>query len=291
MKSTRFVSVVIPVYNNSELLRKCLTALANQTYSQEQYEIIVVDNGSQEDIKSVISDFQQAKLTYESKPGSYAARNQGFSVAKGEIIAFTDSDCIPAPDWIEKGVQNLLDDENCGLVGGRIEKIFKREDPSALEFYDSFFLNQKKYILAEKFGATANLFTRAKVLEDVGKFNPALKSNGDREWGNRVFASGYNLKYADDLVVRHPTRDSWSQIAKKSRRIIGGKYDLEKEPNYIADAIWLLKPPVRMIANRWADKRLKNGQKLVFVLVVLFANYVGAFETIRLWLGFSSQRE
>ena len=106
--SNLFVSVIIPVYNDSERLKLCLEALENQTYSKDLYEVIVVDNASEEDIKSIVGQFSQAKYTYESQSGSYVARNKGISIARGEILAFTDSDCIPASDWIEKGVANLF---------------------------------------------------------------------------------------------------------------------------------------------------------------------------------------
>lgn len=289
------VSVIVPVYNNSELLRKCLAALENQTYSRELYEVVVVDNASEEDINGVVTDFERSRLTYESKPGSYVARNKGISVAKGEVIAFTDSDCIPAKDWIEKGVAHLFKVDNCGLVAGKIEFFFHNLDnPTAIEFYDSFGINQKKYV-GENFGATANVFTFATVVEKVGLFNSKLKSNGDREWGNRVFASGYQISYADEVRVKHPARDSWKQLYKKAIRIIGGKYDLAKEQNRLSDATWelpkLLKPPVRFFLGRLADKRLKGNQKLMFVLVTFFVNYSQAWELIRLLIGGTSKKE
>ena len=85
------VSVIIPVFNDKQRLEKCLEALENQTYPKDCYQIVVVDNASTVDLKSTVMQFQQARLYYEEKPGSYAARNKGLSVATGEIIAFTDS--------------------------------------------------------------------------------------------------------------------------------------------------------------------------------------------------------
>lgn len=98
-----FVSVIIPVLNDSERLKLCLEALEHQTYPKKLYEVIVVDNGSDQSIGSVVSKFTQATATAESHPGSYVARNKGILIAQGDIIAFTDADCIPALDWIEKG--------------------------------------------------------------------------------------------------------------------------------------------------------------------------------------------
>ena len=118
-----FVSVIIPVYNDSKRLKICLAALENQTFPQKQYEVIVIDNGSQEDIRSVTNQYKQAVIYTEFQTGSYAARNKGISVSKGDILAFTDSDCIPASDWIENGVARLQTDSKCGLIAGKVNKL------------------------------------------------------------------------------------------------------------------------------------------------------------------------
>ena len=109
MRAIPFVSVVIPVYNDSVRLKTCLQALEAQTYPKEVYEVIVVDNGSDESIEPVVAEFPQARASYETHPGSYAARNKGVSISRGEVLAFTDLDDILAPDWIEILCSNSLD--------------------------------------------------------------------------------------------------------------------------------------------------------------------------------------
>ena len=122
------VSVIIPVYNDGERLRSCLQALAQQTYPTDCYEVIVVDNGSdaRANIQGIVQQFEGTISEFESTPGSYAARNKGISIAKGEIIAFTDADCIPTSNWIEKGVAHLQETVNCGLVGGKYRDFLAR---------------------------------------------------------------------------------------------------------------------------------------------------------------------
>ena len=162
------VSVIIPVHNNTEGLRSCLDALTNQSYPKELYEIITVDSNSTENIKQVVDRYRQVVFTSETEHGSYAARNKGISLAKGEILAFTDSDCIPASDWIEKGVANLLCIPRCGLVAGRVRLFFKDPShPTAVELYDyTRYLQQRDFVEKYKFGATANLFTFKKVIDE-----------------------------------------------------------------------------------------------------------------------------
>ncbi|HAX77406.1 MAG TPA: glycosyl transferase family 2, partial [Cyanobacteria bacterium UBA11372] len=215
-----FVSAIVPVYNDAERLKICLAALENQTYPKYLYEVIVVDNGSDQaqDIKGVVAKFKCAIATYESIPGSYAARNQGISLAKGEVIAFTDSDCIPAPDWIENGVKNLLQVPNCGLVAGKIEIFCKNpEKPTPIELYESITAFPQQQLLETKKGAaTGNLFTFKNVIDRVGVFNANLKSNGDLEWGYRVYSAGYQQVYADDTCVAHPARSSFKELYKRT---------------------------------------------------------------------------
>src|SRR5918998_5105397 len=108
-KRAPFVSVIVPVYNDQEDLVLCLEALENQTYPKDRYEVVVVDNGSKESIEPVVSRFTCASAAREDRPGTYAARKNGLRLARGEIIAFTDADCIPTPQWLEKGVGKLLE--------------------------------------------------------------------------------------------------------------------------------------------------------------------------------------
>lgn len=116
-----FISVIIPVFNDRERLKLCLTALENQTYPQELYELVLVDNGSEENIAEIAHQFKQVVLTTEKQRGSYAARNRGIKIAKGELLAFTDSDCIPANDWLERGVNYLVSVPDCAVFAGRID--------------------------------------------------------------------------------------------------------------------------------------------------------------------------
>jgi glycosyltransferase involved in cell wall biosynthesis len=304
-RSSPFVSVIIPVFNDGECLKICLGALENQTYPKHLYKIIIVDNGSDEtqNIQGIIAQFKQATAAIESTPGSYAARNHGISLAKGEVIAFTDADCIPATDWIEKGVKHLLAVSNCGLVAGKVEFFFQNpQQPTAVELYDSFMcLRQKYYVQERKFGATANLFTFKSVIDRVGVFDANLKSSGDAEWGRRVFSSGYQQVYAEDACVLHPARHSFKQLYAKAVRLAGGKYDLENKKNdslisknftFAINLIKDLTPPVLWIYSIFKDDNIhKWQQKSKISIAIVFVRYVTAWEKIRLKAGKTSARK
>ena len=264
------VSVIIPVFNDSKRLKLCLKALQNQTYPKDSYEIIVVDNNSDEKIKAVVSQFPQTIITRECKPGSYAARNKGISLAKNEIIAFTDSDCIPASNWIEKGVLNLLKTPNCGLVAGQVKIFYKNpEQPTAVELYQKVVaFPQKKFVQELNFGVTANVFTFKSVLETVGLFDDRLMSGGDYEWGQRVFANGYCQIYAEDTIVEHPARYSFRELHKKMVRIMDGRRDLrrldlkeEENHNFISllkIISWDLRSTYKLILSTITNRKFKE---------------------------------
>lgn len=304
--SLPFVSVIVPVFNQAIGLKRCLEALEHQSYPQHLYEVIVVDNGSDldEDIAGVVAQFQQAVLADESQPGSYAARNRGISLAKGPVIAFTDADCIPAPDWIEQGIAILQQTPNCGFIAGKIKITFQEADrPTAVELYESLWypLSQQEFVETEHFGATANVFTRTEVLQQIGVFDSALKSNGDREWGQRVYAAGYTLRYAETVCVDHPARHSLAQLHSRARRIMGGRYDLQQKQAhtfwkrnglFIASIAKYLTAPIAMLGfNFLFDRRLKTlEQKIQVSWVMFFVSYVYVWEMIRLKAGSPSHR-
>jgi len=207
-----FVSVIIPTFNSGDSLKECLQALYRQTYPYNQYEVMVVDNGSTDDIKGVCKHFPNVRYLHESKRGSYAARNCGIREAKGEIIAFTDADCVPSADWIASGVRALLDAD---LIAGHIQFTFHYRN--AVEYLDSLMhLNQERYATAG-YAATANAFTYAWVFSHVGLFNERLLSLGDREWGERVSRAGYRVAYSSEAIVFHPARATLKALLTKIR--------------------------------------------------------------------------
>ena len=303
--SRPFVSVIVPVYNDTERLKHCLKALDEQTYPESRYEVIVVDNGSDpaENVDSVVGSFSRAFCVFESVPGSYAARNRGISVAKGEIIAFTDADCIPALDWLEQGVTNLQKVPNCGLVAGKIELFFKNpEEITPVELYESLTAFPQKELLEKyRYGAGANLLTWKQVIEKVGVFDASLKSSGDVEWCRRIFDNGYRQIYAGEACVRHPARRSWGELYKRTVRLMGGIYDLQRKKkagNFPKDLVFIslllknLVPPVNFVVSTFLDERLTSIKHKIQVSLVMFVvRYVSAWEILRLRFGGLSARE
>lgn len=112
----KFISVVIPYYND-EKIDKCINGLLNQRYPRDRYEIIIVDNNS---TQKYYGKYIAENVTVVEQPerGAYKSRNQGVKVAKGEIVAFTDSDCIIDSDWLKKINSSLNDSSDLYAVQG-----------------------------------------------------------------------------------------------------------------------------------------------------------------------------
>jgi glycosyltransferase involved in cell wall biosynthesis len=259
-----FVSVIVPVFDDAERLALCLESLERQTYSKNLYQVIVVDNGSAESVKPVVAGFRQAGAVYENRPGSYAARNTGISLARGDVLAFTDADCIPSQDWIQKGVAALLGISRGGLVAGRIDIMFRDPDhPTAVELYEArCSLRQRQYVEVGGFGATANLFTFREVFDRVA----------------------------------HPARRSVGELYRKVARVIGGLHDLnrKKKVSYIdigkgffIDSL----PPVRASNGVLSDPGIETlRNKIKIIAVMFFVQYAQVWERVRLKLGVRSKR-
>ncbi|MEL7354078.1 MAG: glycosyltransferase [Cyanobacteria bacterium J06560_5] len=291
MANFPFASVIVPIFNDNEHLALCLNALCHQDYARDAYEIIVVDNNSDQDVSHVVSQFEGVRLMVEPRPGSYIARNRGIEAAQGEVIAFTDADCIPKSTWLRQGVEVLWRGQNVGLVAGRIELFAKNaQHPNPFELYETIALAfpQHQFIQNDHFGVTANLFTFRHVIEAVGPFDETLKSGGDKHWGQRVYAAGYQQLYAEKACVKHPARDTWEALRKRSVRIVGGRYDMLRASglsnfDLIGNFISFLKPPFGFFLRTWRDERLSDlKQKCQFTVVMLRLRGVAIRERFRL---------
>lgn len=221
------VSVIVPVFEDRPSLERCLDSLLRQRRTKLPPEIVVVDNGSAEPLEDLGERDARVRIIREEAPGSYAARNAGISAARGDILAFTDADCIPATDWLAAGVSTLLHESGPAVVGGTV-RMFVPEDASrtAAALYDLCLgLRQEKYWSKNGFFMTANMFVPATVFMKVGLFRTDVFSGGDAEWSRRAVEQGIDLRFAPDVVVEHPVRADWRALRRKVLRISQGGSD------------------------------------------------------------------
>ena len=165
------ISVVIPVFNAEKYLLDCIEALLGQDFPMEEYEIIMVDNGSTDKSTIIISAYPQIRLLKEVKRGAYAARNLGIRNARGAIIAFTDPDCSPTSDWL-RNIYSEMATEKTDIVLGHNRPAIKSITLALLSTYEDA---KARYIFDKGrkelfFGYTNNMAVKRHLFEDIGLF-------------------------------------------------------------------------------------------------------------------------
>jgi cellulose synthase/poly-beta-1,6-N-acetylglucosamine synthase-like glycosyltransferase len=221
-------SVIVPVYNGEADLPELINCLQAQTYPGDRVEYLLVDNGSSDRTASVIQTAIQEtaslgitlRYLQENKiQSSYAARNTGIRAAKSEILAFTDADCRPQPDWLESLILPFAD----SAVGVVVGEIVALPGKSLLEKHaDRHNVLSQQHTLEHPFcpyGQTANLAIRRQVLEQVGLFRPYLNTGGDADMCWRIQrGSNWTLHFAPTAVVRHRHRSTLKEYQSQWRR-------------------------------------------------------------------------
>jgi glycosyltransferase involved in cell wall biosynthesis len=219
------VSVVVPFYGTDEsTLIKCVESLLNQDYAKDRLAIIVVDNNQTERLSPYLFS-GCCKIVHEPLPGAYAARNRGISESSGDIVAFTDSDCVAQRSWISAGVRTLKQATKPVIVGGPIKFAFNsKTTKSGCELLDSIIHHrQNEYIFKHGFAATANLFVPRVLISNRGQFDARFLAGGDREFGQRLTADGVGIIMAGDAVIMHPARKRFGDLLQKALRGVGGE--------------------------------------------------------------------
>jgi O-antigen/teichoic acid export membrane protein/GT2 family glycosyltransferase len=210
---TMTIAVVVPVRDGSALVGRCVQACRDQ--SRPPDEVIVVDNGSSDDTAAVAVGAGASVLS-EPVRGSYRARNRGWRSTSAEIIAFTDGDCIPDPNWLAQLVEPFRD-RTVAAVGGAIVQA-ELASASQRWMVERRFLDQAQNAAHEflPFFATANVAYRRSVLEALDGFDEAFLSGGDCDMSWRVQALGAGrLVYRPEAEVEHRVGPRLAEVTER----------------------------------------------------------------------------
>ena len=204
------VSVIIPARNSAATLGECLRSIREQTYPAQLFETLFVDNQSTDETPQIARALGFEPLLC-ARRGPAAARNAGLRAAKGEIIAFIDSDAAAQPDWLSQLVQPFANPK-IGGVGGKI--IPKRVETgpeihaSLTGLLDQEILLRGRPPFMLPFAATANAAFRAAILREIGGFDEALFIGEDADLAWRAQWAGWRMEYAPLAIVRHRNRSA-----------------------------------------------------------------------------------
>jgi glycosyltransferase involved in cell wall biosynthesis len=204
------ISVVVPTYERPALLARCLKALAGQDFYKKDFEVIVVIDGFDSNTEQVIRkslskglEFSSIRL-FENK-GPAAARNRGWLRAKGELVAFTDDDCIPSSNWLSTmwNAYSQRSELQIAFSGKVVVPI--PDEPS------DHALNTAK--LQNAHFLTANCACSKKALITIGgfdeQFRMAWREDSDLEF--KLILNNIPIIYVENAIVTHPVREApWS---------------------------------------------------------------------------------
>lgn len=292
MPPPQLVSVIIPVFNDVDGIARTLEGLCRQSWPMDSIEVIVVDNGSEQPVSlSAKYPFPVHVIRCET-PGSYAARNAGATMSKGEVLVFTDADCIPCEAWLERGVASLIAGEGKWAVGGEV--LFSPiESPSAVALYQmTTGFGQEGNVREKGFSATANLFCTRAQFDKVGPFDERLLSGGDREWAWRASTRHISINYQPDAIVYTEPRRTLKGAIRQARRVVAGRGGLRKlGVAHIGDAA-VAKQRSALESVRWIldQRELSLWNRTRILAVAILIRGAAGVESLRLALGASPER-
>jgi glycosyltransferase involved in cell wall biosynthesis len=233
------ISVIIPHFNQEDYLRQCLARLHTQQGCAAEIEIIVVDNASNRIPDLVCAMFPGVRLLQELTPGPGPARNTGAAAAGGDVLAFIDADCYADPGWLA-AIEAHFALTSTQIIGGDVRVGYADAvNPTFLEPYEAIFSYRNHEHIAEGFSGTGNLATRPEILRDVGPFG-GIDIAEDRDWGLRAGTLGYRIDYVPSMIVYHPARKTFGELARKWDRHIA--HDFAERTGTVSGKLkWLLR--------------------------------------------------
>ncbi|MFA6098837.1 MAG: glycosyltransferase [Patescibacteria group bacterium] len=269
------ISVVVPVFNAEKTIKDCLKSLEKQTVSRDNYEIIVVDDGSYDQTRRIVGKISDVKHLLKKNAGPASARNYGAREAAGDILLFIDSDCVAAENWIEKmtrpfaeqsvaAVKGVYKTKQVGLISRLVqvefeERYSKMARSKGLDFMD--------------FSAGA---VRKKLFLELGGFKEDLKMSEDVQFAYKLTNAGHKIVFIKDGAVYHQHPHNFRNYLKVKFWRSYWRMDVYK--NY----------PKKILRDSYTPQTLKLQIAAVFIFLftlclwpmVPFAKYIMLAEAL-----------
>jgi glycosyltransferase involved in cell wall biosynthesis len=228
---TPAITVVVPTYGRPALIERCLQALSSQTLPLEQYEIVVVADGPDAATRAAVERTGMAVRLLEltRRRGPAAARNAGWRAARAPIVAFTDDDTLPAPEWLAEGLSAIR--RGCDAVSGRVVMPV----PGVPTDYerDAARLGSAEFV-------TANCFVTVATLRSIGGFDERfeLPWREDSDLQFALLEHGARLEHEPRAVVVHPIRGGrWGVSLSQQRKVQFDALLYKKHPKLYRERI------------------------------------------------------
>ena len=268
------VSVIVVSYNERENIDQCLSSLIRQRYPGKNYEIICVDNGSDDGTQKIILDYgrQFSKLRLIDNPvrGIAGSRNLGIMNAAYDMVAFIDADCEAPEDWIMELVRGYEkyspQVSRLAAVGGsNLAPSFHSEFYNVLAIFLNTYFGSHGSVQGMHFNndrsvshlPTVNILYSKKALLSVGGFDVTLANIGeDQDISYRLLDRGYSFYYLSRPAVLHrlrPDYTSWFRnmfVYGKGRMWLMRKFPRRIEPVLLLPALLILSMAVSLVTRR-----------------------------------------
>ena len=214
-----FFTIIVPTNNRPERLANCLESLSRLDYPHEQFEVIVIDDGSDMPLQPVVAPFLyqlNVTLLKQLHTGPAGARNAGAERAKGEFLAFTDDDCTPAPDWLQKLAEHFNEVPE-HAIGGRVLNALSKNPYATTSqiIVDVAYVHYDVNPNLTRFFASNNLAVPAGPFHTIGGFDTTFKTAEDREFCDRWQRHDLQMTYVPEALVYHSNalnfRSFWRQ--------------------------------------------------------------------------------
>jgi glycosyltransferase involved in cell wall biosynthesis len=215
-KSIMGVSVLVSTCNRCDKLRMLLDTMKNDgSACPTETEVLVIDNNSSDATKQVVAEYTSLenpvfRYLSENKPGKSHALNAGIREARGEIIAFTDDDCIPSPSWVASIWREFESDSELSVLGGRVALYDESDLPQAILLSNCRRLVTKAREVCETPAIIgANMAFRKTALKVTRGFDPLLgpgsmcKAFEDLDLVYRSLKKNFKIVYSPEVIVFH----------------------------------------------------------------------------------------
>ncbi len=274
-------SIVIATFNRASYLIQCFEGLAALDTDTADFEIIVIDNNSQDNTANIIGEFAEShsdlsiRYILESRQGATLARNRGIEITRGELICFLDDDAVPSPDWLNAMIRSFSN-PLVGCVGGpaildfqgqKVPPWLRGDLKGLLSGYGLGYDSPTIITRVEQYPFLCNMAARSDILRDVGLFRTDLGPSGNKlvvgeetELIGRIREAGWTVIYQPEAEVRHlvaPERLRKQYIYRSAMRLS------------VTHIFLTFDRRIHMIL-RWLASDLWYATRMVFSLLLAF---------------------
>ncbi len=253
-----FYTIIVATYNRENEIRELLTSANFLDFPKGDFEIIVVDDGSCDNTKSVIEEFQQMKKVnirylFQKNRGPAFARNHGMSVAFGRYFLFVDSDCILPSIWLKRVDEFLSKNRNIHAFGGAddahhsFSPLLKAINFSMTSFLGTAGSRGSNRSIVKYYPRSFNMGIDKKVYKTIGGMAD-LRHGQDMEYSARIYKSGFNVSFIPGAFVYHKRRTNLKRFFKQVFNFGNTRWNLAKADKSMLKPIHFLPTIILILA-------------------------------------------